>query len=503
MSGAREAFRIVEDERSRRNGSSAEGEARPGQDGYLLPSQSLEDFMEESGGEVEWVVENLLAKGAVTDFAGPPKHGGKTTFWLCAIAACADGRTHAGFETREGVRFFYLTEQGNNFAQAIEDASLLDHPDALRISQYKDVAGLAWGSLIDAAAKDAVTMGAEVLIIDTFAAFAGLAEGDENLAGPVGERVRALRLVAQKYGLAVLLIRHAGKDGTPRGSSAFEAEADICVVIQRPEGRHDPRVRRLAAVGRYGAWERNVQLVDGAFVSLGGDDRVEFNQAVRFIRATLPESPEAGTKKKDLLDLRTDDDGFSAATLGRALTWLVKEKAVGEKQLMNRRGKPKVYWLATEQPDPDRAGPDGLFRSPVSGGGGFDRNKQTPQNSETTKNEANPIGKGKGIYFDHTTPPYLRDDRNNRQQTPAAVEDRLGSALSGLLSDDAPPWLQREARLAAGDPDRHLGALCFSVASATFKAAGVEKGGRDGGVAGLGEEIRPSVLAWISDREAS
>jgi hypothetical protein len=34
--------------------------------------------------------------------------------------------------------------------------------------------------------------------------------------------------------------------------AAEEAEADICVTIFRPEGRHDPRVRHLSGVGRYG-----------------------------------------------------------------------------------------------------------------------------------------------------------------------------------------------------------------------------------------------------------
>ena len=72
------------------------------------------------------------------------------------------------------------------------------------------------------------------------------------------------------------LIRHAGKDGTPRGSSAFEAEADICVTLSRPEGRHAPSVRRPSGIGRYGEWERNVQLVNDRFVSLGTDTTCKF-----------------------------------------------------------------------------------------------------------------------------------------------------------------------------------------------------------------------------------
>ncbi len=156
-----------------------------------------------------------------------------------------------------------------------------------------------------------------------------------------------LRLVAQKYNIAVVLIRHAGKDGTPRGSSAFEAEADICITLSRPEGRHSPSVRRIVGIGRYGEWERNIQLEDGHYVSLGDDNNIEFNKAVSFIKRVLPDNPDAGLKKRDLLNkLAGCDENISASTLDRALRWLVKQGEVGEQQLTNERGKPKVYWLA-------------------------------------------------------------------------------------------------------------------------------------------------------------
>src|SRR5215213_8991330 len=133
-------------------------------------------------------------------------------------------------------------------------------------------------------------MGFDVLVVDTFAVFARMKGTEENDSGAVGDRMRVLRLVAQKYDLAVILIRHAGKAGTPRGSSAFEAEADICISISRPEGRHAPSVRKLTGIGRYGEWERNIQLRDDRYISLGADDKVEFHRAVQFLKATMPES---------------------------------------------------------------------------------------------------------------------------------------------------------------------------------------------------------------------
>jgi Bifunctional DNA primase/polymerase, N-terminal/AAA domain/Primase C terminal 1 (PriCT-1) len=344
-----------------------------------LPLKTVEELVSESGDGPAWVVENILARGALTDFAGLAKKGGKTTFWLHAITAGARGEDHAGFAT-DPSKYLYLTEQGGNFADALRDSGLEEHPDHIRIVQFKDVTTVEWERLIRQAGAAAKRMGFDVLAVDTFAVFARMKGTEENDSGAVGDRMRILRLVAQKYNLAVVLIRHAGKDGTPRGSSAFEAEADICVTISRPEGRHDPRVRKLSGVGRYGEWEQNVQLVDGRYLSLGTDDRVEFRKAVRFVKATLPDSPQAGMRKQDLLDRRAGED-ITSATLSRALRWLVRQGDVGEKQIMDQRGKPKVYWLAYKPPGGGDKDGDIYFDQTISTYNGNDRNKSERENT--------------------------------------------------------------------------------------------------------------------------
>ena len=106
-------------------------------------------------------------------------------------------------------------------------------------------------------------------------------------------------------------------------------------------------MRKIAGIGRYGEWERNIQLTEGGYISLGTDDNVEFRRAVRFARAVLPDSPQSGIKKQEMLDKREGDDkNITARTLDRALAWLVEQGDVGEKQLMHQRGRPKVYWQA-------------------------------------------------------------------------------------------------------------------------------------------------------------
>ena len=82
-----------------------------------LPVRTVDEVIFEAGEKVPWVIENLLARGAVTEFFGLAKKGGKTTFWCHAIAAGARGENHAGFAT-EPAKYLYLSEQGNNFAEA-------------------------------------------------------------------------------------------------------------------------------------------------------------------------------------------------------------------------------------------------------------------------------------------------------------------------------------------------------------------------------------------------
>ncbi len=77
------------------------------------------------------------------------------------------------------------------------------------------------------------------------AAFTKLVGAEENNAGDIRERMEPLTKAAQSHDLAVLIVRHAGKDGKGRGSSQFEAEVDIVATLKRPEGNHADTVRHL------------------------------------------------------------------------------------------------------------------------------------------------------------------------------------------------------------------------------------------------------------------
>src|SRR5215218_6119570 len=322
--------------------------------GWTLPTKSLEQVIEEAGEETDWIIERLLARGELTVFAGRAKLSGKTTFWLCGIAASSRALPHAGLATRPA-RFLYLSEQGNNLTQALKDSGFIDpdtgaiaHGDSIEMVQFKDVSSVPWKKLVRESAAYAGREGFDALIVDTSATFTRLKGEQENQAPEVGERVRVMRVACQQEGIAGVLLRHSGKDGHGRGSSAYEDEADICVELTRPDGNHGPTVRKLDVFGRHGMWETNIQLRNRRFFGLGDDNRIEFNRAVEEVRRVLGDitTKEDGLKRTEIEE-RIDED-VGKGTLDRALTWLEEEVGEIRREQCEGRGRPYVYW----RPDP-------------------------------------------------------------------------------------------------------------------------------------------------------
>jgi RecA-family ATPase len=178
-------------------------------DTSALPVRTVDEVISEAGDEVPWVIKNLLARGAVTEFSGLAKKGGKTTFWCYAIAAGARGEDHAGFTT-EPAKYLYLSEQGNNFAEALRNSGLERYPDHISIVQFKDVSAVGWEQLIKRAGAEAKRRNLDALIVDTFTVFARLKGSEENESGVIAERMRVLNLVAQRYNIGVVLILSRG-----------------------------------------------------------------------------------------------------------------------------------------------------------------------------------------------------------------------------------------------------------------------------------------------------
>jgi hypothetical protein len=400
---------------------------------WTLPTKSLEQVIDEAGEETDWIIVGLLARGDLTVFSGRAKKSGKTTFWWSGMRACAEGVPHAGLETRPA-RFLYLTEQGNNITQALKDSGFIDpdtgaiaHGNSVEVVQFKDVSSVPWEKLVRESAAYAGREGFDALIVDTSATFTRLKGEQENQAPEVGERVRAMRVACQQEGIAGVLLRHSGKDGHGRGSSAFEDEADICVELTRPDGNHGPTVRKIDVFGRHGMWETNIQLRNRRFFGLGGDNAIEFNRAVEEVRRVLR---DVATKEDGLLrseiEERIDED-VGKGTLDRALTWLEEELGEIRRERSEGRGRPYVYW----RPDPL----DFFSPNPPTGGECSGEKEPDEENSAYTSPNGSTSFSPEGSVGEAGE----KEEERNGGYTPGMSKEEF-RALIEVWDEQSGPW---------------------------------------------------------------
>jgi DNA polymerase I len=320
-------------------------------DGLILPVKSLRDIVEEAEESPDWIIKDILKAGELTLLDGMAKLSGKTTFVMHSLKAIRDGEPFLGDATKRA-RILYLCEQGNNFKEAIEDAGLNIDDEGFKVVQWRDVTDVDWLRLIAAAVNMCKTEGREILICDTFAAFSGMTSTEENNSGDIKQKMEPLKRAANIDGLAVLTTRHSGKDGKGRGSSQFEAEADILVSLRRKDGNQPETVRELDIIGRYGAKRLNIDKTPDGYDNLGSNNRVAFVKALRAIRAVLPAKEEDALTEDEILTSANPEDRpnqVSRTTGRRVIEWLV-EHGAGGRVGAGVRNDPFRYYLP---PDPE------------------------------------------------------------------------------------------------------------------------------------------------------
>ena len=342
----------------------------------FLPVKSLREVVAEAEETPDFIVKDLLRKGELTDLSGLAKYSGKTTLVMHMLKAMRAGDLFLGEPTKEA-RTLYLTEQGNNFKEAIENAALDLDDDGFAVVQHRDVRAEEWTDLVEKAVKLCEKEGRDVLVVDTFAAFTKLVGSEENNSGDIRERMAPLKKAAQSHELAVLIVRHAGKDGRGRGSSQFEAEVDIVATLKRPEGNHAETVRQLETIGRYGATKVNIELTKKGYVPLGSDDKVAFNKAVRTIKGVLPRRKENAITEDAIVEKVKGE--VSKGTVIRALRWLVDQETV-VREGSGKRGSPYTYWLLPRDPQPENS----FSPNPHSLGGKKETNEKAEEGTDSS-----------------------------------------------------------------------------------------------------------------------
>ncbi len=310
-----------------------------------IPSFTTDELNHMAREETPWVIEGIAARGAVTDFFGPAKHGGKTTFITHACAAIIDGLPLVGRSVSKE-KILYLTEMAPDNWKDYQHGAGIKSGNGLRTVFKKDAWDVPWDSLIAAAGEMCAQEERGVLVIDTFAEFSGIRGTEENNAGDVHEKLSCLRKVAQQHDLAVILIRHANKEGKGRGSSAFEASVDIVVSYKRPDkATSESTARTIDSVGRWSEsnFTTNVELTEDGFTDSGDDQHLQFTKAVRVIKAKSPLGRDKAIERSALVG---GIEGISVSTMKRALDWLVeKEELV--KIGAGKRGDPHRFYVPT------------------------------------------------------------------------------------------------------------------------------------------------------------
>lgn len=213
-----------------------------------IPLTPIDRLLATAPPAVDWLWDGYLAPGALTLLAGQPK-AGKSTFLFALLAQLVAGEPFAGRPTRRS-RAVLLSEEPR--AAVCEKARRFGcvHDVAVLLRQENPAPLAAAVDHVLAEARDAA-----LLVVDTFAAWAGLAGDAENDAGAVLTALEPLQRAAGA-GLAVLVVHHTrkarGEGGLAvRGSSALVGAMDILLALEAPAD--DAPARVLRAQSRFSA----------------------------------------------------------------------------------------------------------------------------------------------------------------------------------------------------------------------------------------------------------
>jgi hypothetical protein len=179
---------------------------------------------------VEWIVNDLIYRKSVTVLYGDG--GTKKTWSAMHLAACvASGAPWGDFQT-ERSRVLFIDEENG------EDEIAGRAGSCLRGAQADEQAGLFYISLAafhldkpkdeELMTNEIVRHNVGLVILD---ALADLMTGDENSKQDTQPVFNALRRITEKSGAAIIVIHHANKTGSHRGSSVIKDAPDILLQV--------------------------------------------------------------------------------------------------------------------------------------------------------------------------------------------------------------------------------------------------------------------------------
>jgi len=285
---------------------------------------------------VEWVAEPYIAMEAITELDGKAKSAGKTTFALAMCKAILSGNRFLGGKTKKSAIVYLTEESRTTFLRALRRAGIGKEND-LHILFWSETLGLQgvnrtrpkWEDVVEQAVNEAKAYGAKLLVVDTFAQFAGLVGDKENIAGDVLAAMMPLQQ-ARDLGIAILVIRHERKEGgavgeSGRGNSALTGSVDIVLRLKRPEGQGHSNRRLLEALSRFDETPRmlNIELANGEYQTVGENGQNASAIDASKVMAALPNTEDAAVPISAVV----------AKGISRASVQSILEGLIGSKQV--------------------------------------------------------------------------------------------------------------------------------------------------------------------------
>jgi len=264
--------------------------------------RNVGELRADPGAEVCYLVDGLIEARSVVLVAGDPKSG-KSTLIFGLIGALERGETFLGRPTKQAFAVVLSEEPTSTILQkcvrfGITQAAFWTRRD---LKHCRDFAA-AVAHLV----QKAKAIGADVLIVDTFARWGGLVGDGEQSAG---ETMRVMTpLLEASESLSVLVIHHAKKhthdDGVAavRGSSAIAGDADTVWCVRKVD-RTSEHVREIVISSRLEDSPPSllVELQGDRFVELASKADARDLDTRTAILDALAHAPD-GLSRDDLLD---------------------------------------------------------------------------------------------------------------------------------------------------------------------------------------------------------
>lgn len=278
--------------------------------------------------EPDWIWDGHFARGFITLVGGRPKVGKSTI-----VYEAVDRLVRGDAEPFLGAALHPTDVVVVSEEHAVTALAKFRDTDRLHVLTREAAWPLpSWQMTLAAALSAAKTFSAGLVLVDSFTFWAGLASEQGQDAGAVQERFNDLVLLARE-GLAVVLIHHQRKAGGEYGdallgSTAFAANADTILEVERLDDTSPHNYRRVMRTGRWyvppvllAAWSRDTgyTLVAEADSIADADDLVWIEKLREALR------PYGTAKRNTQL---ADELGADSRKWGRAMSELMADGEV-------------------------------------------------------------------------------------------------------------------------------------------------------------------------------